>query len=44
MSEHFVLHYYSDANNRVHNHTHLEYRNKIKLNKKLNMTFNIIAM
>ena len=39
MSEHFVLHYYSDANNRVHNHTHLEYRNK-----KLNMTFNIVTM
>ena len=29
MSEHIVLHYYSDASNRVHNHIHLEYRNKI---------------
>ena len=31
MSEHIVLHYYSDASNRFHNHTHLEYRNNIFL-------------
>ena len=29
LSEHVVLHYHSDASNRVYNHTHWEYRNKI---------------
>ena len=29
LSEHIVLHYHSDASNRVYNHTHWEYRNKI---------------